>query len=197
MEWLRGWPAAALVLAGVLAGAAGPPPKAQRMVPGGRAGFVTDGVGGCWVWVGGIAAGVEPIIARWSGGCPDGPAEGEGRSDVRWSFGGRDRQMLFEGTLRGGKAEGQGRLTHLDAGQPTVIEEGEYRRDEFVGGRFSVLATGLVYEGGWRLGGPHGQGRATIRGQVFEGLWENGCLRRPQGWMSFTRPAEQCEGQPT
>lgn len=184
-------------LALLLAAAAGPPPEDQRLVPGGRAGFVTDGAGGCWIWVGGIPAGAEALTAGWSGPCPEGPAEGEGRSDTRWRAAGRDRQMLFEGTLRAGKAEGPGRLTHLDNGQPIATEEGQFRNDHFVGGRMTVPATGLVYEGGWRATGPQGQGRATIRGQVFEGEWENGCLRLPQGWMSFTRPAADCEGAPT
>lgn len=184
--------AAALAL--LLAAAAGPPPEDQRMVPGRRAGFVADGAGGCWVWVGGIPGSAGPATARWTGACPDGPAEGGGRSDIAWTDAGRDRRMVFEGSLRRGKAEGPGRLTHFDDGRAVIVEEGEYRNDHFVGGRFAMPVLGLVYEGGWRSGQPQGQGRVSVGGRVLEGTWEEGCLRLPEGWVSFTRPARECGG---
>ena len=47
----------ALFLLAILLGAAAPPPpEAERAVPGGRDGFVSDGAGGCWLWVGGLEA---------------------------------------------------------------------------------------------------------------------------------------------
>jgi hypothetical protein len=177
--------------------AAGPPPEAERMVPGGRAGFVDDGQGGCWVWVGGLLRTAQATSARWSGACPDGPAEGEGRSNITWREGARERAMVFEGTLRRGKAEGPGALTHYENGQVTAREEGQYRNDRFVQGRFELPRAGLVYEGGWGLGGPAGPGRLQLRGQSFEGNWEGGCLRTKEGWISITRPAAQCEGSAT
>jgi hypothetical protein len=187
----------AALLALTLLAAAGPPPEAERMQRGGRAGFVWDGADGCWVWAGGIAAGPEPVTATWIGLCPDGPAEGKGRSEIRWREGARERAMIHEGYLRRGKAEGIGRLTHLENGEVIAVEEGEFRDDYFVSGRLEFRRGGVVYEGEWRRTQPHGPGRVSIRGREFDGVWENGCLRLKNGWMSFTRPAEECEGRPT
>jgi hypothetical protein len=177
--------------------AASPPPEDQRMVRGGRAGFVWDGVEGCWVWAGGIPAGLGPVTATWVGLCPDGPAEGKGRSEIRWREGERERTMVHEGWLRRGKAEGPGRLTHLEDGQVIAVEEGEFRDDFFLRGRLELRRGGAVYEGEWRRNQPHGPGRLTVRGEVLDGVWENGCLRVKDGWVAFTRPAEECEGRPT
>jgi len=55
----------------------------------------------------------------------------------------------------------------------------------------------VVYEGGWSVSGPEGPGRLEIRGQVFEGRWEGGCLRTKQGWIALTRPAAECEANAT
>ena len=68
-------PALAL-LALLLGAAAPPPPEAERAVPGGRDGFVSDGAGGCWLWVGGLTAAAEDVTGTWTGPCPNGPAEG-------------------------------------------------------------------------------------------------------------------------
>lgn len=187
----------AALLALALAGAAGPPPEGELMVPGRRAGFVIAGPNGCWVWIGGLRAGAEAITASWDGACPDGPAEGSGRAEVRWRDAGRDRGMIYEGPLRRGKSEGQGRLTMLDGGRVTAIQQGEFRDDRFAHGRVEVPSAGLVYEGGWWLSHPHGRGTATLGGRVFEGDWINGCLQMPQGWVAFTRPAQECGGRPT
>jgi hypothetical protein len=185
------------ILGLLLLAAAGPPPEAERLVPGGRSGFVTDGAGGCWVWVGGIPFGVEGLTATWSGPCPHGPAEGEGRAETRWREAGEGRAMIYEGPLLRGKAEGPGKLTHYRAGEVTVVETGNYRDDRFTGGRFEVPRRGLVYDGGWGATGPEGQGTLSVDGRRFEGIWEAGCLRGPGGWLSFTRPAEECEGSAT
>lgn len=174
-----------------------PPPEAERIIPGQRSGFVWDGAGGCWVWAGGLKRGVEGLTARWTGACPDGPAEGRGSSAITWREDGRERQMLHEGMLRRGKAEGPGRLTHLDNGEVVAVEEGEFADDYLARGRLEVPRSDILFEGGFRRGQPHGPGRLTTRGQVFEGQWENGCLLTKAGWISFTRPADDCEGSPT
>ena len=171
------------------------PPAAERVVPGGRAGWVSDGHGGCWLWAGGLEAGASGIAGTWTGPCPNGPAEGEGRSVIGWQVGGRQRQMVWEGPLRGGKAEGRGSLVVSEDGQVITRETGEYRDDRLVNGRLEIPRTGLVYEGGWAMGQPNGQGELRLGGQVLRGAWENGCLKVKGRWVSFTRPPEQCEGQ--
>jgi hypothetical protein len=183
---------AALALLG--AAAAGPPPEDQRLVPGGRAGFVSDGQDGCWLWASGIGAEARNLTASWTGPCPEGPAEGEGRGIVTWTEGGVERAMIYDGPMRRGKNEGRGRLAIASGGQPVVLQEGRFRDDYFVEGRVEFPRLGLVYEGGWRLSHPDGQGRVTIRGRTFEGDWVNGCLRVPGGgWLAFTRAVRECE----
>ncbi len=190
--------AACLLLApAALAQPVGEPPAAERMVPGGRAGWVADGKGGCWVWAGGIEAGATGVTARWSGGCPRGPAEGAGRSVVEWQVRGHRREMIFDGPLVAGKAEGDGRLDVTEDGELVSRETGTYHDDRLVRGRLELPRANLVFEGSWRFGQPHGQGELRAGGEVIVGDWENGCLRRKDSWVSFTRPAEQCEGQPT
>ncbi|MCO6417760.1 hypothetical protein JYK14_16555 [Siccirubricoccus sp. KC 17139] len=189
-------PCVLLLVAALLAAFADPPPE-ERVVPGGRSGWATDGAGGCWLWVGGLPGGASDIRASWSGPCPSGPAEGTGRSLITWRVGGQDRSMAYEGPLVHGKAEGRGKLNHYEGGELTVVEEGEYRNDHLVEGRLEIQRQGLTYEGRMRAGHPHGQGRLTLRGQVFEGEWENGCLPFRGAWVAFTRPAASCQGQDT
>jgi len=186
-----------LAAALLLTSAAGEPPAAERVVPGGRAGWATDGKGGCWLWVGGIESGASDVTASWSGPCPEGPAEGTARSDIRWRVGGQDRGMIYEGPLVRGKAEGRGKLLTTEGGEVVGTEEGVYRDDHLVEGRLELPRHGLVFEGRMRVGQPHGHGRLTLNGRVFEGEWQNGCLEVQGRFIAFTRPAESCEGQNT
>jgi hypothetical protein len=173
------------------------PPAGEMLVPGGRAGWVTDGQGGCWVWAAGIEAGATGLTATWSAGCPRGPAEGSGRSVVRWQVAGQQLEMVWNGPLVAGKAEGRGTLVVTENGQLRSREEGEYRDDRLAQGRLEVPRHGIVYEGGWRFNHPHGQGTLRAEGQVISGVWEHGCLRRKGRLYSFTRAVESCEGQDT
>jgi hypothetical protein len=181
----------------LLVAAAGEPPATERVVPGGRAGWATDGAGGCWLWVGGIEAGASDVTARWSGPCPDGPAEGTARSEIRWRVGGQDRGMIYEGPLVNGKAEGHGKLSTTEAGQVIAVEEGFYHDDHLVEGRLEMPRLDLIFEGRMRIGQPHGRGKLILRGQVFEGDWQNGCLEVNGRFIAFTRPVASCEGQNT
>ena len=186
-----------LALLALLCVAAGPPPEDERLVPGGRAGFVTDGAGGCWLWAGGLRADATDLTASWSGACPEGPAEGEGRGEIRWREGGMPRAMIYEGALRRGKSEGQGRLTITAGKDVLAIQQGQFRDDLFVSGRVELPGPGIVYEGGWSRSHPNGRGRLIVEGRVIQGEWRNGCLRGPRGWIAFTRPAQECEGTDT
>lgn len=186
-----------LALAALFCVAAGPPPEDQRIVPGGRAGFVSDGAGGCWLWASGLRAGAQDLTASWTGPCPNGPAEGEGRGEIHWREGDTPRTMVYEGSLRAGKGEGQGRLTIAAGKDVIVVQEGEFRDDFFVRGRMELPRAGIVYEGGWFRAHPHGRGQVTVQGRVLEGDWRNGCLRMPRGWFAFTRAAQECNDTDT
>lgn len=186
-----------LAVLALLCAAAGPPPEAERLVPGGQAGFVSDGAEGCWLWASGIGAAAQGLTASWTGPCPDGPAEGEGRAEVRWQENGVERAMIYEGRLRRGKSEGAGRLTIMAGKEVRVVQDGIFRDDFFVSGRVEVPGAGLVYEGGWSRSHPQGHGRLMLGRRVVEGDWAQGCLRTPQGWIAFTRAARDCEGRDT
>jgi hypothetical protein len=189
--------AALALLALLCAAAAPPPPEDQRMVPGGRGGFVSDGAGGCWLWASGIRAGVTNLTAAWSGPCPEGPAEGEGRAEVRWTEDGVERAMIYEGAIRRGKNEGEGVLTLLAGKEIRLRQTGLFRDDYFVSGRVEIPTAGIVYEGGWARSLPHGRGRLSARGRVHEGDWVRGCLRTDEGWIAFGRPVGECQGRDT
>jgi hypothetical protein len=105
--------------------------------------------------------------------------------------------MIYEGAIRRGKNEGAGRLTLTAGKEIRLIQDGIFRDDYFVSGRVEFPGAGIVYEGGWSRSHPNGRGRLVINGRVFEGDWTNGCLRTPQGWFAFTRPARECEGRDT
>ncbi len=167
------------------------------MVPGGRGGFVSDGADGCWLWASGIRAGAEITSATWTGPCPEGPAEGEGRAVITWREDGNERAMIYEGSLRGGKNEGMGRLTITAGKQVRVTQQGTFSNDHFVSGLVEIPEAGIVYKGGWSMSHPNGRGRLVLRGRVIEGDWRNGCLRGPGGWFAFTRAVRECEGVDT
>jgi hypothetical protein len=63
-----------------------PPPAESRAEPG-RPGWKVDARNGCWVW----NADPQPgETVTWSGRCPRGPAQGQGRGEWRWTEGGNE-----------------------------------------------------------------------------------------------------------
>lgn len=169
------------------------PPEGQHLRPGMREGFAVDDRNGCWAWMSGMPRTATEFSLRWTGTCPNGPAEGPGRSTFTWREGGTERQMVHEGTMQAGKAVGRGSLAHIDDGEPVVLETGDFADDMLVRGRIEVPRHGLVYEGEVRRGRPHGRGRLTLDGRQVEGEWQEGCLALPGGvWVAFGRSAESC-----
>lgn len=195
---MRVLPILALLAAGLPALAQRPPapPEEQLLRPGGREGYAVDQSNGCWAWMSGFPPGAQDFTFQWSGICPNGRAEGPGRSVLTWREAGIERQMIHEGTLRDGKTTGPGTLAHLENGEAVVLESGTFENDLLVSGRIEIPATGLVYEGAVRRGRPHGRGRMTFEGQSFEGVWNLGCLQLPgDRWIAFGRPAASCREQ--
>jgi len=86
--------------------------------------------------------------ALWNGTCPGGSKEGRGV--VQWYEHG---QVIdhFEGTFRNGKREGFGRY---------------------------VWTPEASYEGQYANGVPSGFGTATLLGESFSGIWQNGCFNK-------------------
>ena len=109
---------------------------------------------------------------RWSGGCEDGRLAGQGVLEVTVSD---QRQVRFEGVMRGGKANGAGVLESRE-------QEGE---DRYTGGfaaslfdGYGVLelADGSRYEGGFKADKPDGYGLyqgddgGLYQGELAEGV---------------------------
>ncbi|HWQ37040.1 MAG TPA: hypothetical protein VNM24_00310 [Burkholderiales bacterium] len=108
---------------------------------------------------------------RWSGGCANGFAEGEGV--LEWYVGGRLEER-YEGSMRAGWAEGIGTFTSRQG----FRYKGEWKRSQQDGQGVSQSPDGSVYDGQWRAGKPHGWGiYRTPDGQTVEGEWENGEIK--------------------
>jgi hypothetical protein len=172
------------------------PPEGQLLRPGVREGYAVDPANGCWAWMSGMPANISELRYTWTGRCPEGRADGPGRSTLTWRENGVERQMIHEGTLERGKAVGRGTLAHMEDGEAVVLESGEFADDMLVQGRIEVPRAGLVYEGAVTRGQPNGRGRMTVQGRVFEGEWRLGCLEvATDTWIAYGRPAESCRTQ--
>ncbi len=172
------------------------PPEAERLTQGGRQGFVVDPANGCWLWLSGLPPEVENVAVSWTGPCPQGPAEGEGRATFTWREGSRSREMIYDGEVQHGRSVGRGRQAHMLDGEPILLQQGRYVDDYLAEGRMELLREGIIYEGRFAGTRPDGPGKLTLRGRSFEGTWRQGCLEvAPGAWIALGRPPESCVTQ--
>lgn len=133
---------------------------------------------GCDVWmnVNSKLTGVFPEIGisdeqsreiTWSGSCIEGRTSGVGILDVNE----RKLHQHYEGTMEGGKMEGQGTLS---LNNETFV--GNFKQSEFISGRVNTtLKDGTRYDGEWNNAGPEGHGIMTwTSGAVYDGDWRKG-----------------------
>jgi hypothetical protein len=185
------------------------PPPADQIAAPGRPGWTVDATNGCWVWHPNPKPG-ETV--RWYGGCPRGPAEGQGRGESRWAENGAERVLTYVGTRRAGREEGRGVVTSADGsrydgewrdgrphGRGVLVltngfrHEGEYRDGQRNGHGVASLANGSRYEGNFRDGRPDGFGTLTTGSDTYSGTWAGGCFRDGQGRRAWAfRPGEEC-----
>lgn len=127
----------------------------------------------------------------WSGGCKDGYADGEGT--LVWLVSGKEKSR-YEGTLRQGRAHGQGYSVssdgiqyegnHVDGlreGRGIVMtKDGTRYEGDFMAGKFHgtgsiVYRNKARYDGQFEAGQFHGKGKAVyVGGQIFEGEFTEG-----------------------
>lgn len=118
---------------------------------------------GCQVWNPWEAGGT----LGWTGACTGGKASGKGTL-LRGS-GAQGR--VFDGTLREGKAEGQGKIAWADGS----TYDGFWRGGQRSGRGVQVFASGNRHDGEWRADLPHGRGTlTTTSGLRYEGDWKDG-----------------------
>ena len=104
----------------------------------------------------------------WTGPCKDGFADGDG---VLTFFAGGAAHSRYEGTLRGGWAEGRGRLELPDGSR----YEGEWQQSMEHGMGRRDWADGSSYDGQWKEGKPHGSGQFRLPdGRLLMGTWKDG-----------------------
>ena len=105
----------------------------------------------------------------WSGDCVDGKVSGEGREVWPSS----DGEIVYEGSMRDGKRNGQGIVTGANGDR----YEGEFRNSKLHGQRTFTGANGDRYEGEFRNSREYGQGIKTLpNGSRHEGESRDGDL---------------------
>ncbi len=143
-------------------------------------------------------------VIRWSGGCEDGRLSGQGVLEVTASG---QRRLRFEGTMGGGKANGEGVLKSSEA-EGDVRYTGGFADSLFDGYGVLEIADGSRYEGGFKAdkpdgyglyqgpdgslyqgnlsgGAPHGEGfEVTADGAKYHGDFSAGA-RQGQGTLLF------------
>jgi len=154
------------------------PPATDQIAAPGRPGWTVDATNGCWVWNANPHAGE---IVRWQGGCPRGPAEGQGRGEWRWTENGAAQVSTQIGSLRNGRLEGHGVVTW-----PTGSRyEGEWRDGRQHGRGVFTGADGSRHEGEYRDGRRNGHGVSTSsNGTRHEGEYRDG-LQDGRGVETF------------
>ena len=111
---------------------------------------------------------------RWTGPCKDGFADGEG---VLTFFASGAPHSRYEGMLKRGWAEGQGRLELPDGSR----YEGEWRRSMENGMGRRDWADGSSYDGQWKDSKPHGSGQFRLPdGRMLMGTWSDGIFEGDQ-----------------
>ncbi len=167
----------------------------ERVMAEGR--FDRDPTTGCQVWDSNPA---ENQIARWTGPCVNGKAQGVGVLTWTWTYDeGKQASERYEGEMRAGKAHGQG--TYYTAGgdrlEGSFVEgslhglgtiyfgpnshwagdryEGEFRDDRRTGQGTYYYANGNRYVGEFRDDKKSGYGVFTwATGNRYEGTFVDG-----------------------
>jgi hypothetical protein len=138
---------------------------AEAEPPAAQPGWIADLATGCRVW----SANPQPGESiTWTGGCPDGLAQGKGV--LQWS-GGSNADRRYEGEIRAGKIDGDGTEIFVSGGR----YDGEFRDGLRNGRGVYIYADGDRYEGEWRDGRAEGHGlKIYASGNRYDGAFHDG-----------------------
>jgi len=191
------------------------PPAADAIAGIDRPGWTVDAESGCWVW---NPNPQQEETVRWTGACPEGPAQGEGVLGWNYKRDGREGAERYVGTMARGRMHGIG--TYLDStgeiyqGEfqegrehgrglrvfPTGRYDGEWRQGLREGRGVMFWINGNLFRGEFRNGLPEGPGEFySVEGGWFRGNWNAGCFREGDRVAAIGKPIEECRpdgGQP-
>jgi hypothetical protein len=104
-----------------------------------------------------------------------------------------DESIAWSGRCVNGLATGSGVMELSKGGKVIVRYEGRYRKGNRNGQGVSTWHDGARYEGNYREGLPNGKGKLTsAKGEVFVGMWVNGCLKLRNRWAFAHTTQEDC-----
>lgn len=107
---------------------------------------------------------------KWSGGCKDGYADGEG--GLEWFLNGAF-SSYYKGTLERGLKHGSGYRKSADGTE----YEGGFRHGQREGKGVMLFPGGDRYEGEWKAGAPDGTGAMVYAlGGSYQGQWKRGAF---------------------
>jgi hypothetical protein len=184
------------------------PPAAGEIASVDHPGWTLDAENGCWIW---NPNPQQEETVRWTGACPEGPAQGEGV--LGWNYKRDDEQgsERYVGTMARGRMHGIG--TYLES--TGEIYQGEFQDGREQGRGLRVFPTGR-YDGEWRQGLRHGRGVMfwingnlfrgefrdglpegpgefySVEGGWFRGTWQAGCFRDGERVAAIGKPIEEC-----
>ncbi|MBS7789159.1 hypothetical protein KTR66_04090 [Roseococcus sp. SDR] len=145
------------------------PPLRENLAEPFRPGWVVDPRNGCWLW----NSNPQPNeTVTWSGACPRGPAQGQGRGEWRSQDGGAPAMVSqFSGQMREGRLDGQATVTWPSGNR----YEGAWMDGRQNGHGVYLWANGARYDGEWRDGRRQGHGVMLYpNGDRYEGRWRDG-----------------------
>jgi hypothetical protein len=126
---------------------------------------------------------VFPSGARLTAEFREGRPQGHGM--YVWTNGNR-----YIGDFRDNQRTGRGTMLFADGGR----YEGEFVNGKMQGRGVRVWANGARYEGEWMDDRANGWGTKSggPGGQIFTGIWTNGCFRENQRWATVGATAQAC-----
>lgn len=149
----------------------------QPIARPGRAGWVNDGKGGCYVWTDSYESDYKSL---WFGECSNGLASGEGTQ--KWVDDSGEVTSTYIGGMQDGRREGQGVLKYASG----TRVEGPFVNGKLTGYGIFVSKKGDRYEGQFINDEANGNGKATFKGgEIYDGKWKDGCfVKNKNVWIA-------------
>lgn len=101
--------------------------------------------------------------------------------------------VTWTGPCKNGLAHGKGQLTWYSKGSPYETYTGQLTDGHYTGYGTQIWKSGDRYDGNYLNDRPHGQGTyRSAAGEVFSGVWTNGCFREGDRGKAIGIEPSQC-----